>query len=92
MPDPRTTPLDALHRELGARMVDFAGWSMPVQYPKGILKEHLWTRSKASLYDVSHMGQISMPGADAVGALSGSVLRAAPAWLGASRCSAPGAW
>lgn len=73
MPDPKTTPLDALHRELGARMVDFAGWSMPVQYPKGILKEHLWTRTKASLFDVSHMGQISMPGADAAAAIESLV-------------------
>ncbi len=73
MPDPRTTPLDTLHRELGARMVDFAGWAMPVQYPKGILKEHVWTRSKASLFDVSHMGQIRMPGGDAAAAIESLV-------------------
>jgi aminomethyltransferase len=52
------TPLDALHRELGARMVAFAGYSMPLQYPTGIIKEHLHTRAAAGLFDVSHMGQI----------------------------------
>jgi len=52
------TPLFALHVELGARMVPFAGYAMPVQFPSGILKEHLHTRSAAGLFDVSHMGQI----------------------------------
>src|SRR5262245_45585546 len=52
------TPLHALHLELGARMVPFAGYDMPVQYPAGVLKEHLHTRAAASLFDVSHMGQI----------------------------------
>jgi aminomethyltransferase len=51
------TPLDALHRSLGARMVPFAGYEMPVQYPTGIIAEHEWTRSNAGLFDVSHMGQ-----------------------------------
>ncbi len=50
-------PLDALHRRLGARMVSFAGYAMPIQY-EGIIAEHLWTRSSAGLFDVSHMGQI----------------------------------
>ncbi|MEE4211326.1 MAG: glycine cleavage system aminomethyltransferase GcvT [Parvularcula sp.] len=50
-------PLDALHRELGGKMVPFAGYSMPVQYPMGVKEEHLWTREKAGLFDVSHMGQ-----------------------------------
>ena len=50
-------PLDALHRELGARMVPFAGYSMPIQY-EGIIAEHQWTRTSAGLFDVSHMGQI----------------------------------
>ena len=54
----RRTPLFALHVELGARMVPFAGYEMPVQFPAGILKEHLHTRSAAGLFDVSHMGQI----------------------------------
>ncbi|MFN3938172.1 MAG: glycine cleavage system aminomethyltransferase GcvT [Gemmobacter sp.] len=51
-------PLHALHVELGARMVPFAGWEMPVQYPAGVMKEHLHTRSAAGLFDVSHMGQV----------------------------------
>ncbi len=53
----RRTPLYALHLELGAKMVPFAGYAMPVQYPAGVLKEHLHTREKAGLFDVSHMGQ-----------------------------------
>lgn len=57
-----TTPLDALHRELGARMVPFAGYDMPVQYPTGILREHLHTRAAAGLFDVSHMGQVIVEG------------------------------
>jgi aminomethyltransferase len=52
----RETPLVAAHRALGARMVPFAGYSMPVQYPTGILAEHKWTREHAGLFDVSHMG------------------------------------
>jgi len=63
------TPLHALHLELGARMVPFAGYSMPVQYPAGLMAEHLHTRSGAGLFDVSHMGQISIRGADAATAL-----------------------
>jgi aminomethyltransferase len=54
----RQTPLHALHLRLGARMVTFAGYDMPLQYPAGIIKEHLHTRAAASLFDVSHMGQI----------------------------------
>ncbi len=50
------TPLAAAHRALGARMVPFAGYSMPVQYPTGIIAEHKWTREHAGLFDVSHMG------------------------------------
>jgi glycine cleavage system T protein (aminomethyltransferase) len=57
-----TTPLDALHRELGAKMVPFAGYDMPVQYPPGIIKEHLHTRAAAGLFDVSHMGQVLIEG------------------------------
>ncbi|MDX1734187.1 MAG: glycine cleavage system aminomethyltransferase GcvT, partial [Halioglobus sp.] len=56
------TPLDALHRELGARMVPFAGYDMPVQYSQGILHEHLHTRQAAGLFDVSHMGQVLVEG------------------------------
>ena len=54
------TPLHALHVERGARMVPFAGYDMPVQYQPGVLKEHLHTREAASLFDVSHMGQIDL--------------------------------
>ncbi|MDZ7628105.1 MAG: glycine cleavage system aminomethyltransferase GcvT [Parvularculaceae bacterium] len=53
----KQTPLHALHVSLGAKMVPFAGYDMPVQYTDGVLKEHLWTRAKAGLFDVSHMGQ-----------------------------------
>ncbi len=56
------TPLDALHRELGAKMVPFAGYDMPVQYAAGIIKEHLHTRQAAGLFDVSHMGQVLIEG------------------------------
>ena len=52
------TPLHALHVELGARMVNFAGYDLPIQYPAGVLTEHLHTRKAAGLFDVSHMGQI----------------------------------
>jgi aminomethyltransferase len=52
------TPLHALHLELGARMTPFAGYDMPLQYPPGIMKEHLHTRAHAGLFDVSHMGQV----------------------------------
>ncbi len=63
------TPLHALHVELGAKMVPFAGYDMPVQYPAGILKEHLHAREKAGLFDVSHMGQAFLKGADPAKAL-----------------------
>jgi aminomethyltransferase len=56
----RRTPLYAMHVRLGARMVPFAGFEMPVQYPGGIIREHLHTRAAASLFDVSHMGQIAL--------------------------------
>ena len=64
-----TTPLNALHIELGARMVPFAGYSMPVQYKSGLMTEHLHTREKAGLFDVSHMGQLKLIGPDAAAAL-----------------------
>ena len=63
-----TTPLNALHIELGARMVPFAGYSMPVQYPAGLMAEHQHTRSAAGLFDVSHMGQLHLVGDDAAAA------------------------
>jgi aminomethyltransferase len=64
----RTTPLDALHRRLGGRMVDFAGWSLPVQF-QGALAEHQAARTAAALFDVSHMGQVSLPFGNAAAAL-----------------------
>lgn len=67
------TPLHALHLELGAKMVPFAGYDMPVQYPGGILAEHLHTRAKAGLFDVSHMGQARLDGAGAAAALEALV-------------------
>jgi aminomethyltransferase len=63
------TPLHDLHVELGARMVPFAGYSMPVQYPAGLMAEHLHTRVAAGLFDVSHMGQLRLVGPDAAAAL-----------------------
>ncbi|MDO5653230.1 MAG: glycine cleavage system aminomethyltransferase GcvT [Brachymonas sp.] len=63
------TPLYDLHVELGARMVPFAGYSMPVQYPDGLMAEHKHTREAAGLFDVSHMGQVKLVGADAAAAL-----------------------
>ena len=63
-----TTPLHALHLELGARMVPFAGYSMPVQYPAGLMAEHHHTRKAAGLFDVSHMGQLRLVGPDAAAA------------------------
>jgi aminomethyltransferase len=65
----KSTPLTALHDSLGARMVPFAGYSMPVQFAPGILKEHLHTRAAAGLFDVSHMGQVALHGPDAAAAL-----------------------
>ena len=61
----KTTPLNAAHRALGARMVGFGGYDMPVQY-EGVLAEHRWTRDHAGLFDVSHMGQAKITGADAI--------------------------
>src|SRR4051812_13615182 len=62
------TPLHALHVELGARMVPFAGYSMPVQYPQGLMAEHKQTRDSAGLFDVSHMGQLRLVGKEAAAA------------------------
>ncbi len=62
----KKTPLNSVHRELGGRMVDFGGWDMPVQYPAGTVEEHLRTRTRAGLFDVSHMGEIEVLGAGAI--------------------------
>ena len=69
----RRTPLYELHRARGAKMVPFAGYEMPVQYPTGIIAEHLHTRAHAGLFDVSHMGQIRVHGAEAALALEALV-------------------
>ncbi|MEM7491212.1 MAG: glycine cleavage system aminomethyltransferase GcvT, partial [Pseudomonadota bacterium] len=69
MDDLKDLPLAALHREMGGKMVPFAGYAMPVQYPAGVMAEHLHTRQKAGLFDVSHMGQIVVRGAGAAEAL-----------------------
>lgn len=65
-PELKKTPLNSVHRSMGGRMVDFGGWDMPVQYPAGTIEEHLRTRQHAGLFDVSHMGEIDVRGADAI--------------------------
>lgn len=72
--DLRRTPLHALHAEQGARFTPFAGWEMPLQYGEGLKAEHLWTREQASLFDVSHMGQLLVSG----NALHATLERALP--------------
>ncbi len=69
MDDLKRTPLYDLHVALGAKLVPFAGWEMPVQYPMGVLNEHLHTRAEAGLFDVSHMGQVILRGPDVAAAL-----------------------
>ncbi|MCV2447153.1 glycine cleavage system aminomethyltransferase GcvT [Paracoccus sp. DMF] len=69
MAELQRTPLHDLHVALGARMVRFAGWEMPVQYPMGVLAEHLHTRAHAGLFDVSHMGQVILRGPEVARAL-----------------------
>ena len=65
-------PLDAWHRDKGARMVEFAGYQMPIQY-EGIMAEHIWTRDNAGLFDVSHMGQLMLTGDGVAEALEAMV-------------------
>ncbi len=72
----KTTPLTHLHRELGAKMVEFAGYSMPVQYPQGIVAEHQHTRAQAGLFDISHMGQAWL--IDAAGSADAALERLVP--------------
>src|SRR3954451_24159702 len=62
----KQTPLNAAHRSLGGRMVDFGGGDMPVQYPAGVIEEHMRTRTAAGLFDVSHMGEIWVDGPGAI--------------------------
>jgi aminomethyltransferase len=66
MTELKKTPLNAIHRSLGGKMVDFGGWEMPVQYPSGIINEHKAVRSKVGLFDVSHMGEIRVKGPSAL--------------------------
>src|SRR5215813_7181444 len=61
----KTTPLNAIHKQLGARMVDFEGWEMPVQY-SGVLEEHRAVRQRVGVFDVSHMGEIEIRGPEAL--------------------------
>jgi len=70
MSDLKKTPLNAVHRALGAKMVDFGGWDMPVQYPTGIINEHHVVRTKVGLFDVSHMGEIRVKGPQAMAFLN----------------------
>ncbi len=61
----KTTALFDIHKELGARIVPFSGWQMPVQYA-GVIQEHLCVRNAVGVFDVSHMGEIELPGPDAL--------------------------
>lgn len=70
---PKQTVLHALHQELGGKIVPFAGYALPVQYPAGIMAEHKQARESAALFDVSHMGQLRLDGADRVAALEALV-------------------
>lgn len=72
------TPLHDLHLELGGRMVDFAGWSLPVQYPSGILAEHAQCRERAALFDVSHMRQLTLTHARSVDDVTEALERLVP--------------
>ena len=62
----KQTPLYQAHLDLGGKMVDFGGWNMPVQYTAGVIEEHMRTRTKAGLFDVSHMGEFWVEGEDAI--------------------------
>ena len=73
------TPLAAEHAALGAKMVPFAGWNMPVQYSAGILAEHKHTREAVSLFDICHMGEFRVKGPGSAEALDGALARAGDA-------------
>ena len=66
MSELKKTPLNDVHRALGGKMVDFGGWDMPVQYKAGVIEEHMATRTRAGLFDVSHMGEIWTEGPEAI--------------------------
>src|SRR5260370_35068631 len=95
VPDLLATPLNAVHRRLNARMVDFAGWDMPVQYPTGILTEHQAVRTGCGLFDLSHMGRVYLRGRDALRlaqkGCTPALARIPPGEAAYSgRCAAPG--
>ena len=92
-PTVHRTPLDERHTALGARMIDFAGWLMPVQYA-GILEEHRAVRERAGLFDLSHMGELFVEGPDAGAALAHALVTNPPAlrigaWSAPQRCPRP---
>ena len=68
-PKPRATPLYEAHRRLGAKLIDFGGWMMPVSYPAGIVEEHKATRTAVGIFDVSHMGEVHFRGSGAAAAV-----------------------
>jgi aminomethyltransferase len=76
MSDLKRTPLHEAHKQLGARLVPFGGWEMPVQYAAGIMEEHRTVREKVGLFDVSHMGEITIRGPGALAAVRGVVTNA----------------
>ncbi len=65
----RVSPLDEVHRELGAKMVPFGGWEMPLSYPTGTIAEHMACRNDAAVFDVSHLGTVRVEGAGAFNVL-----------------------
>src|SRR5687767_10368258 len=69
----RTSPLDAAHRALGAKLVPFGGWEMPLSYPSGTIAEHLACRNDAVAFDVSHLGTVAVSGPDAFGHLQAAL-------------------
>ncbi|MBR7147042.1 MAG: glycine cleavage system protein T, partial [Oscillospiraceae bacterium] len=66
MSELKRTQLYEAHVAAGAELVDFGGWEMPIQYPTGIVAEHLWTRSECGIFDVSHMGRLDIEGSEAL--------------------------
>ena len=68
----RKTPLNAVHRQMGAKMVDFGGWDMPVEY-SGLIAEHMAVRNGVGLFDVSHMGDIQLRGPESLAAIPAAI-------------------
>ena len=90
-PSIRKTALNATHRKMGAKMVDFNGWDMPVEYPSagGLMKEHLAVRGGVGLFDVSHMGDIRVHGPEALKAVQHITMNDASKLSNAARRSIP---